>query len=368
MPVFFRGTQLGYAGLIIDRYFSQEISKPLLTICATLVSIFGAYSAARYLGQAASDQLPGQAVATLIVLKIVTVTDILLPMALFLSEVWALGRMHSDEEMTAISAAGVSDLRVLWSVGRLMILVAVLVGTISVLLRPVVFERIYRIEKTADAEFDIRTVQPNRFYIAPGNKRTVYAQEVETPELRRVFVQTGRGLKSSVISARRAVEITVPRGAARHLEFEDGYLYLIDPYGEGDRSVRFERMSLLLDPAKSRTLEYKRRAASSASLLRSDQPKDLAELQWRASAPVSALLLGLLGVFISRSTPRRSRYTKILMAILACALYYNLSAVAGNWVESAKVAAIPGVFWVQFLFALGIGVFAIWPSLLRWRQ
>ena len=41
--------------------------------------------------------------------------------------------------------------------------------------------------------------------------------------------------------------------------------------------------------------------------MQSDNPEDIAELQWRLSTPLSTLLLALLGVLLSRTTPRQGK-------------------------------------------------------------
>ncbi len=351
--------------MIIDRYLGREIAKPLFAICGALLLIFAGYSAARYLGEAAADQLPGNAVAALIFLKLLTVADVLLPMALFLSVVWGVGRMYNEEEMTALAAAGVSDLRVIWAAGRLMLMVALAVGIISLFLRPWAYRNIYQIERSAEAEFDINSVQPLRFYNAGDNRRVIYAEGVDRPQLLRAFMQSDTQLKSRVISARTATELVVDPGQPRQLEFRDGFLYVLDRYGEADRVVEFKQMTLLLEPRAPPTIGFKRKATSTRELAAATHPKQIAEFQWRLTAPVSALLLGLLGVFISRGSPRRSKYTKVLWAILACAVYYNLAAVAETWVERGTVSSFPGIWWVQGLFLGGLAGIALWPRLRR---
>lgn len=351
--------------MIIDRYLGQEIAKPLFAICGALFLIFAGYSTARYLGEAASDQLPGNAVAALIFLKIVTVADVLLPMALFLSVVWALGRMYNEEEMTALAAAGVSDLRVIWATGRLMLLVVLVVALVSLFLRPWAYRNIYEIENRAETQFDINNVQPLRFYNAGDSRRVIYAEAVDHPTLLRAFMQSDTLHKSRVISARTATEKKAPKGEPRQLIFNDGFLYVLDRHGEADRVVEFERMTLLLEPQAPPQIGFKRRATPTRELASATHPKLVAEYQWRWTAPVSVILLGLLGIFISRGSPRRSKYTKVLWAILACALYYNLSAVAQTWVERGSVGAVPGIWWVQGLFFGGLLLLAYWPNLRR---
>jgi len=106
---------------------------------------------------------------------------------------------------------------------------------------------------------------------------------------------------------------------------------------------------------------YRRKAASTGHLASSESLEDIAEFQWRLSTPLSAVLLGLLGVLLSHTTPRQGKYAKVLLAVVVFAVYYNISVVAKNWVEKGAVAPIPGIWWVQVLLVFVIIVLA-------WRQ
>jgi lipopolysaccharide export system permease protein len=87
------------------------------------------------------------------------------------------------------------------------------------------------------------------------------------------------------------------------------------------------------------------------ALARSDKSKDIAELQWRLSTPLSTILLALLGVPLSRASPRQGKYAKVVAAVLVYAVYYNISAMAKTWVEQGVVGSIPGIWWVQIILA-----------------
>jgi lipopolysaccharide export system permease protein len=85
---------------------------------------------------------------------------------------------------------------------------------------------------------------------------------------------------------------------------------------------------------------------SNQDLADSSSPHAQAELQWRQSTAVSALLLALLAVPLSRTQPRRGRYSKIMLAVVIYALYYNLLGVARTSVEQQ---ASPYLWWAPAL-------------------
>ena len=96
-------------------------------------------------------------------------------------------------------------------------------------------------------------------------------------------------------------------------------------------------------------------------LYRSDKLEDIAELQWRLSTPLSAILLGLLGVPLSRANPRQGKYGKVVIAVVVFAGYYNVSIVAKNWIEKDVVNIMVGIWWVPLLLV-------VFMLILLWRQ
>jgi lipopolysaccharide export system permease protein len=114
-----------------------------------------------------------------------------------------------------------------------------------------------------------------------------------------------------------------------------------------------------LEPKKNLQLKYRVKSAPTASIARSEDSEEIAEFQWRLSTPLATLLLAMLGVPLSRSSPRRGKYAKVTTAVVIFAVYYNLSALAKKWVEKGILDTLPGIWWIQFLLA-GLLVVLLW--------
>jgi lipopolysaccharide export system permease protein len=84
-------------------------------------------------------------------------------------------------------------------------------------------------------------------------------------------------------------------------------------------------------------------------------------LQWRLAAPVSVLVLVLLGLPLARSSPREPRYARLLIALLAWFVYYNFLALDRSWLTQGKLDPRIGFWWVQIPAAL-IAMYLIWRS------
>lgn len=356
--------------MIIDRYIMREIIKPTVAVCTILIFIFGCYMATRYLADALTGQLPGTTVIILILLRIAIALEVLLPTTLYLSVVVALGRLYKDSEMTALFACGVSLGRVLKPVFYTSLLIAVIVASLSLFIRPWAYSQFYRIREYARASFDLTRMNEGTFYETENGARVIFAEKVDHPQqaAEDLFIRTGREDKLQVIVARHAYQ-SIDRTSGRSiLVFADGRLYEFTRSGNEGRVIQFEQSAMPLVPKENLELKYRIKAASTEALLHSTDLEEIAELEWRFSTPLATILLALLGVPLSRSSPRRGKYAKITTAVVLFAVYYNLSSLVKKWVERAVFDTIPGVWWVHLLLA-GLLLVLLWqppmPNLRR---
>jgi lipopolysaccharide export system permease protein len=339
--------------VILDRYIVREIGKPLGVVCAVLIATFMTYISARFLADAADGILPPRTVLALVLLRTAIAVEVLLPITLFLSVVRGLGRLHTDAEMIAITASGVSPVRVVRAVLGLALVVGLVVGVLSLLVRPWAYEQAYRLRAQAAVEFDVRRIDAGRFYEKQHGDHVVFAERYnqEQDQLEGVFVHSEEDGAIKVIYARRASQ-RVDRNGQRTLIAYDGTYYRLR-VGEGaDRLGTFGRAEIPLADDKDVALEYRRKSAPTAELARSSGRSDIAELHWRLSLPVATVLLALLAVPLSRTSPRQGRNARFGVAVLVYAAYYNLKGLGKALVDNGTIGPFPGLLWVDVALAL----------------
>jgi len=357
--------------LIIDRYLIGEISKPFTAICAFLVVIFASYRAAQYLAEAVAGMFAGKIVLYLVLLKIATALEVLIPTTLYLSVVIALGRLYADSEMTALFACGVGIGRVFKAVTYLSVPLALLVACLSLYVRPWAFQRGYELTAMAKNALDIGKWKEGNFYEIPGMDRVIYADKIkqEKKQAEGVFIQSDQGDKVQVIYAKKVQQYGGDSNDKPLLMFQDGYVYEFSRTGEEGHFMRFQQSTMSMDFGKTKTMEYKRKAASTRQLASSKDLEDIAEYQWRLSTPLSTLLLALLGIPLSRTAPRKGKYAKLVAAVIILAVYYNTIAMAKDWVEQGVVGPLVGIWWVVVLPAIVVLVLSTQPKLMfTWGQ
>ena len=351
--------------MIINRYLIREITLPLITVTATLIVIFTSYSVARYTAEAAAGLLPAGTVVNLTLLRSLISIEVLLPAALYLAVVMSMGRLYSDNEMIALHASGFSELRVMRSVLWLSLSVAMVVASLSLVVRPWAYQISYLLKAEAEAEFNLDRLEAGRFYTAEESGTVIFVERVNRRQkrLEQVYFYRLDDQVVQVISAQQAWQPVTDRFAPPVFKFLDGAAYRIDLSGKQDLTVKFRELTVFLKGDEQKLGRYKSKAASTLQLAKSKRPGDLAEFQWRLTTPVTTLLLGLLAVPLSRTPPRRGRHAKTAAAVLVFALFYSFNVMARSWVEQGVVGAIPGVWWPNILLGLLIIVLMFRPTL-----
>ncbi len=137
----------------------------------------------------------------------------------------------------------------------------------------------------------------------------------------------------------------------------------------GDVVLNVNNLAIELANTPVEAPEYSAVAASTARLRSSAAAADTAEYQWRLSTSWSTLLLGMLGVPLSRTRPRQHRNAKVGIAILIYAGYYLFYESVRTWVQNGAMPAFPGIWVAPALLALILVAALLAPRLsLRSRR
>lgn len=333
---------------LIDRYLAREVGSTMAAVALVLVILFAAFSTTRFMADSLHETLGMVTLFHLVGLRTLIALEVLLPLALYLAVVMGLGRLHSNLELVALKASGVGEGRIVAAVLWLAVPVAVAVGALSLVARPWAYDESYALEARERADVLVANMRADRFRSDGEDGRVIHAERVDRAagRLEEVFLYSRDGGRRDVILARSAFQPPPAPGEQSRLVFEAGTAYRFQADGATDIVLRFNELTLLLEEDDT-TLDHRRKAAATSTLAASEDPNDLAELQWRLSRASATLLLALVGVPLSRAAPRRGRYGRIFLAVVVYAVFYNLSGVARTWVEQGVVGELPGLWWPQ---------------------
>ncbi len=352
--------------MIIRGYLVREVLKPSVAVCGILMIMFAGYCWITFLDKAVNALIPGSMLATLIGLKVGIALEVLLPVSLYFGVILGLGRLYADSEIKGFMSCGVSPYRVLGTILVLSSVVAILVGGLSLYLRPLAYAQSYQLKAQAQSGLGVGNLDTGHFYERREGTLVFFAEglDPETNRLQGVFVQSGHHDKLRILTAREAEDNIDPASGLAIPILYDGIEYKLTRGGEIDHISQFSRLAIY---PEEHILDYKRKAASTKRLWSSKSRKDIAELQWRFSTPFSTVLLGLLAVPLSRSLPRTGKYAKIFTATVIFAVYYFLSLMAKTLVGKGTLPLIPGL-WLVVIGLAVLVTFCLIPTRLNGKS
>jgi lipopolysaccharide export system permease protein len=340
---------------IFDRYLLKEVIYGWLAVTITLWLILVSNRLVRYLADAAAGDIPGELIFKLLGLKMVWYIIHIVPFALALGVVLGLGRLYRDNEMTVMAACGVGNSRIYKPVLGFGLLVAAALAWLSLYVSPEVQHISHRLENTAGRQADVTGLGAGRFNEIQSGKLTFYAERLSADKqtMENLFIAVrdpkDRTRPQQIVRAKSAYRKRDEDTGDQFLVLVDGIRYEGIPGEAAYRVMQFGEYGVRIDLPGGDVKTTERAATPTTALLDSNNPEDIAEVQWRMSMPLSVLSLLLLAVPLSRSSPRQGRYGRLVIAILLFVIYYNLLGTAKVWVGDGSVPPVIGLWWVPAL-------------------
>ncbi len=338
----------------LNRHVFVETAQTWLGVTGVLLFILISNQFARVLGDAAKDKIPKDAVFSVIGLTALQYLTIIVPFGIFLAIMLAQARLYRDSEMPAMMACGVSPGSLYWPIGWLSVPLAVSVGYLALSVGPAAILEVERIGAEAQRKVDLSSIEPGRFVETGGNGAVIYAESVASDgALSRVFVQRRLpGGAIELVTAERGTQKVSADTATRVIVLENGQRYEGVPGSSEFRRIRFAEHGIPYELPEVRAPEPEPESMTVQQLFDQRSPEAIAELQWRASIPLSVLVLTFLAVPLARSQPRQGRYGKLAFGVLIYIIYFNLLGAAKVWVEQGKVSPLLGLWWVHALIVV----------------
>ncbi len=358
--------------MIITRYIFREITGVWLAITLVLLLIFAGNQLVMLFNAVVAGELIGKQVLVMLALTLVNNLALLLPFAFFIAIIIALGRMHRDSEMIALAACGVGLGHLLRIVGLFSMVLAVIIGTLSLWLSPWAEYRMQRLKDEAKSVTEIGGIPVGTFrsFGTETGEGVFYVEKVDPQRgrLKEVFVQMpGESpLQQQVVAAERGYQKEDPQTGQRYLILQNGTRYEGIPGEAAFHIVRFEEHAIRID-ARTSYRDPRLRAVPTMELVGSGDRERMAELQWRLAVPFSVIPLALLAVPLSRTSPRQGRYARLFSAILIYIIYANMLGVARTWLERGETPLHLGLWWVHGLMLLYVAFEVVRQSGIRWR-
>jgi len=343
--------------LIVQRYLIREILHSFFAVFSILLVVAATVMFVRMLAEMSTGVFSSIFVLQILALNLIGKLSMLLPAALYIAVLLALGRLYSDSEVVAMWAGGIGPRRINLSVFRFLLVFAAVTCAVSLYLSPEAWATRDVIWARAKAEAEISGVLPGRFMEFRDGELVAYTESLSADRrvMENVFAKMTLNETEDLLVAKSARFSGNEQETGRYIVLEDGYRYSGSP-GNADYTVyRFAKHGFRIDQERSESVTSKANATRTSDLLKGEHLAYAAELQWRISQPISLILLGMLAVPLARTLPRQGKYTKLVMGVAIYFLYGNAVGVMQTFVERGQVNTIVGIWPVHVAMALLVG-------------
>ncbi len=349
--------------MIIFRYLSKNILLALLAVTAVLLLIVMSGRFIKYLAEAATGELAADVLFSIMGYRLPGFLELILPLGLFIGILMSYGRLYLDSEMTVLTACGMSTKKLVAYTMVPAVLIMMVVAVLSIKVSPWGAAKVEDIFNAQDERTEFDALIPGRFQQLGSGGRVTYTEKLTDKRTRmeNVFIsqrleKKNGGKPELILLVAESGSQYIDEATGSHfLLLENGYRYDGNPGDPEYRITQYEKYGVKIPKPKQRQVRVKAELKSTPQLLGSDDPEDMAQLQWRLSLPLLVPIITLIAIPLSRVNPRQGRYLRLLPAIFLYMGYLILLSTTRTGIEDGKLDPRPGLFWVHLLF-FGIGL------------
>lgn len=343
----------------VQRYVLREVVQTWLAVTGVLVAVLVSNQLSRVLGQAADNQYGRGVVFDLIALGTVMYLSVIIPVGLLLAMVLTLGRMYHDSEMAALQACGFGPSRLLAPLFGFAAVIAVALGWLAFVQVPRADGQVQLLRQSAIKEAQFGQLDAGRFRAFSGGDAVFYAERVDQEGvLHNVFVQRESAGRIEVALAETATYSKASSDSMHLVTLFNGRRYEGVPGKDDFRVIEFREHGIPIATPQDIRSSLDPDTKPTRLLWGSSDPSDIAQLQFRTSTPLMALVLTLVAVPLSKLRPRQGRYARVGFAIVVYFVYSNLLTASKIWVERGDLPPAIGVWWVHAA-ALALGLYLV---------
>lgn len=359
--------------MIILRYLAKEVYATISAVAGLLVLTFLANAFIRYLTRAAAGKMSALTVLKIILLQAPNLLGLLLPVSLFISFLLTYGRLYAENEMTALISCGMSQRQLLSKSLLIASIIIILDAFLVFWISPSLSAYQSKLLAVSPELTLLETLQPGRFQVMQNGKLVFYIEKMNPHSNRISHIFIAQQANDSenppwnVLSAASGFVYTNPKTQAEYVVAQDGYRYMGQAGSKAFKILAFKAYGAKIDTSPQAMTEKEDALPTKTLWKERHQPRAMAALQWRLSAPFSIPLLTSLAIPLARVQPRQGRYAKLLPGILVYAIYANLMFVSRDWLAHSKISPAIGMWWLHIGLALISSLYWWFSSNRSWR-
>ncbi len=334
---------------IIDKYIAKELLITCVSVLFVLLIIVLSTEVAHLLKWVSQGSLPVSAFISYLLNSLFEFSVVLIPLSLLMGILLAFGRLYQDSEMAAIMSAGIGPLQ--WYRPLMMVAIPTTLLLLFLLMyvKPLITHQRALITAEIQGQAEVDTLLIGQFNRASNSAGVLFleAENENSNQIDNVFFQQQRNQVSHVDVAAHTSTVYDEEGQ-RYMLMQDGTHYVGNP-GDVDFIITKYKDYAIHITKKHVQAHLTEESKTMEQLWSSQKLEDKAELQWRFTLPLAAIIVSLMALPLSYTTPRSGRYSKLAVALLLYLVYSNFLGISKTWILQEKIPVWIGTWWVHIL-------------------
>ncbi len=337
--------------MLFKRSLIQELISTASGALLVLVGVVVAQRAGYLIQLAAKGILPNDAISTVLGFNLLRFLPMLLSLSLFLAVLLTLTRWYKDSEMVIWFSAGLSIKQWVRPILGFSLPFVLIIALLSLFLTPWAINKVEQYRTQLKSRDELSAISPGVFKESAHTDRVFFAESFDDlgKVVKNVFVQSKQDDNLSIIVATKGHRL-IEKNGDNYLIMENGRRYHGKPDSAEFSTTEFEQYAIRVEAELVKSAEPTVPSLSTGTLLKTNKPAHLAELQWRLAMPISALILALLAIPLSAIDPRAGRSANIALALITFILYNNMLSILQAWISQGKISVAVGLWPVHGLF------------------
>ena len=294
---------------------------------------------------------------------------LILSLSLFLAIIIAVNRLYKSSEAIVMNSMGVGDKSFMLFVQPIVIVIFLIILYLTNAVIPwSKAQKDQIIERTENAS-EFSFIKEGEFQEFKDGNIVFYASKVnlidgsDNQEMEDIFIRTYGKDEQTITLASKAQKYTdIDKNV--YLRLIDGKRYYGFPSDKNQKVLNFDLYDLLIidgDKVNSSNSEYGDiDTKSTIDLIRHGGVRELSEVQWRLSQPISVVILSLLAILLGKSSPRGGKNVGLLFGVVLFILHNNAIILTKSSIERGEMPLFFGLWWVHLILLLFIVFFYLY--------
>ena len=282
---------------------------------------------------------------------------LILSLSLFLAIILTVSKFYKNSEAVVMNSLGLGDKHFMVFMQPVVLPVSLFILLLTTLVVPWTKTQKNIIMERNNNASEFAFIKQREFQEFKNGEIVFYTSKVKgadgnaQQQMEEVFVYTLDDGEPIITLAKQAQKYTNPKTHSTYLRLQDGMRYHGFPSEANKKILNFDSYDLQIIDGEVRSDggSTKEESQGMIDLLYSDNPKDVAEFQWRLSQPLSIFILSFLGVLLGKTSHRGGKNLGVLFGVAAFIIYNNALLMARSSLESGEISALVGLWWVHLL-------------------